>query len=207
FGQLFIPLISLLFTHIVMMIALIKSIWLFFDEEEIFSSKEKDVLNGRLLVTEGTGSLVAGSFGSSPVSSSFGTLISLVSGGKTGLTSVFTGIIMILSMFIIPLGSKIFTPYTVAPALFIVGLTLISKSFQLHNTDLKDNIVPLLFTGIIAAFTMNIFQGIAAGLLIYVIIKLLNGKYGEINAFTWILLILFIIISFYRINIPFLSLG
>jgi len=207
FGQLFIPLISLLFTHIVMMIALIKSIWLFFDEEEIFSSKEKDVLNGRLLVTEGTGSLVAGSFGSSPVSSSFGTLISLVSGGKTGLTSVFTGIIMILSMFIIPLGSKIFTPYTVAPALFVVGLTLISKSFQLHNADLKDNIVPLLFTGIIAAFTMNIFQGIAAGLLIYVIIKLLNGKYGEINAFTWILLILFIIISFYRINIPFLSLG
>ncbi|HQG82205.1 MAG TPA: hypothetical protein PLU14_02310, partial [Caldisericia bacterium] len=65
----------------------------------------------------------------------------------------------------------------------------------------------LLFTGIIAAFTMNIFQGIATGLLIYVIIKLLNGKYGEINAFTWILLILFIIISFYRINIPFLSLG
>ncbi len=207
FGELFIPLISLLFTHIIMMIALIKSIWLFFDEEQIFSTKEKDVLSRRLLVTEGTGSLVSGGLGSSPVSSSFGTLISLVSGGKTGLTSVFSGIVMILSMFIIPLGSKIFTPYTVAPALFVVGLTLITKSLQLQNPDLKDNIIPLLATGIVSAFTMNIFQGIAAGLLFYVIIKLIHGEYGEINTFTWILLILFIIISFYRINIPFISLG
>lgn len=206
FNTLFIPLISLLFTHIIIVIALLKSIWLFFDEDQI-STKEKNALSGRVLVTEGAGSLISGGFGTNPISTSFGTLVALISGGKTGLTSVFSGIVIILSLFIIPLSDKIFTPFTIAPALFVVGFMLISKSLQLQNPEIKENIIPLLTTGIVSAFTLNIIQGVGAGLLFYIITKLMVGKYREINAFTWILLFLFVLLSFYRINIPFIGLG
>jgi len=205
FSSLFIPILSILFTHIIIIFALLKSVWLFLNDD--FSEKEKNVLNRRTLVVEGSSSFLSGGLGFNSISSSFGTLASLVSGGKTGLTSVIAGIVIILSLFIAPLTGKIFIPFTIAPAIFVIGLSLITKSLSIQAEYKKEDTIPLIITGLVSAFTLNVFQGIAAGLLFYVITKLISAKFKEINAFTWILLFILILFSFYRVNLPYLSLS
>lgn len=206
FGTLFVPIISLLITHIIIIFALLKTVWLYLEEDD-FTDKEKNVHNKRVLLTEGGSSFVSGSLGYNSISSSFGTIASLVSGGKTGLTAIFGGITILLSLFITPLLGKVFVPFTVAPAIFVMGLSVIIKSFSAAIDYKKEDFMSLLITGVVSAFTLNILQGITAGLLSYVIEKLILCKNKDINIFTWILLFILLFVSFYKINLPFLSLS
>ncbi|MBN4063130.1 NCS2 family permease, partial [Alkaliphilus sp. AH-315-G20] len=100
-------------------------------------------------------------------------------GGKTGLTSVTTGILFILSIFLAPIALLVPGQAT-APALIIVGILMMGTLKEIDFEDFEEA-MPAFFTLVLMAFSFSIANGIAAGIVFFCIIKLLVGKYKEIH--------------------------
>ena len=112
-------------------------------------------------------------------------------GGRTGLTSVVTGLMFIAAMVLAPFVGIIPSAAT-APALIFVGALMISSIKELEWDDMSVAI-PSFLTIIMMPLTYSISNGIAFGLLSHVIIKAACGKFKEIKPFTVVLAVLFII--------------
>lgn len=112
-------------------------------------------------------------------------------GGKTGLTSVTTGILFIFSIFLAPIALMVPAQAT-APALIIVGILMMGTLKEIDFENFEEA-MPAFFTLVLMAFSFSIANGIAAGIVFYCIIKLFVGKYKEIHPTMYILAILFIL--------------
>ncbi len=112
-------------------------------------------------------------------------------GGKTGFSSLVTGALFFIAMFLSPIAALIPGSATAA-ALIYVGVLMIGGVVEIDWTD-SAVAVPSFMTMAMMPFTYNISYGIAFGLITYVLIKVFTGKVKEIKAFTWIISILFLI--------------
>jgi AGZA family xanthine/uracil permease-like MFS transporter len=112
-------------------------------------------------------------------------------GGKTGLTSLVVGGFLLLSLFFAPLFLMIPSAAT-APALILVGLFMISPIRKINLEDYSESL-PVFLTMIIMPLTYSISEGIAFGMLSYVLIKLFTGKWKEISVVMYILAVFFIL--------------
>jgi len=112
-------------------------------------------------------------------------------GGKTGLTSVTTGILFIFFIFLAPIALMIPAQAT-APALIIVGILMMGTLKEIDFENFEEA-MPAFFTLVLMAFSFSIANGIAAGIVFYCIIKLFVRKYKEIHPTMYILAILFIL--------------
>ncbi len=108
-------------------------------------------------------------------------------GGRTGLTAVSTGILFLLTLFITPL-IMIIPAEATAPALILVGLTMLSSVRNINFDDVTESL-PAFMTIVITIFTFNFGNGIAAGIIIYVLVKALSGRHKEIHPGLYILVI------------------
>ena len=79
-----------------------------------------------------------------------------------------------------------------APALIIVGLFMISPIINIDLDDFTESI-PAFFTIIMMPLTYSIAEGIVFGMLSYVFLKLLTGRYKEIKPVMYVIAILFLI--------------
>ncbi len=79
-----------------------------------------------------------------------------------------------------------------ASALIIVGLFMISPIMKINLTDYTEAI-PAFFTIIMIPLTYSIAEGIVFGMLAYVILKLITGRFKEIKPIMYVISILFII--------------
>ena len=112
-------------------------------------------------------------------------------GGCTGLTSVVTAILFLLSMFLAPVVGIVPSQAT-APALIAVGIMMLSSFKEIDWSDF-DVALPAFFGGAFMALSYSISYGIAAGFIFYVIVKICKGQTKEINAVLWVSTILFIL--------------
>lgn len=108
-------------------------------------------------------------------------------GGRTGLTAVTTGILFLLTIFITPL-IMIIPKEATAPALILVGLTMLSAVRNINFEDVTESL-PAFMTIVITIFTFNFGNGIAAGIIIYVIVKALSGRHKEIHPGLYVLVV------------------
>lgn len=92
----------------------------------------------------------------------------MAEGGRTGLTSVTTGILFLLALFIAPLAGVVPSAAT-APALIIVGVLMIGQVKSIEWDDFL-HAFPAFLTIVLMPFTGSIANGIAAGLVSYVIL-------------------------------------
>lgn len=123
---------------------------------------------------------VVGSFFSLPVMTTYVESASGVEeGGRTGLTAVTTGILFLLTLFITPLIVIIPTEAT-APALILVGVMMLSAVKNINFSDHTESL-PAFITIVLTIFTFNFGNGIAAGIITYVIVKSLSGRHKEIH--------------------------
>ncbi|MDW0108795.1 NCS2 family permease [Sporosarcina aquimarina] len=106
-------------------------------------------------------------------------------GGRTGMTAVTTGILFLLTIFITPLIMIIPTEAT-APALILVGLTMLSAVRNINFEEVTESL-PAFMTIVITIFTFNFGNGIAAGIIIYVLVKALSGRHKEIHPGLYVL--------------------
>lgn len=112
-------------------------------------------------------------------------------GGRTGLTALVTAGCFFLALFFAPLFLSIPGAAT-APALVLVGLFMLSPIKELDLTDYSEAI-PAFICIIAMPLAYSIAEGITLGLLSYVIINLLSGKWKKLSIGMYILAILFIL--------------
>ncbi|CDM67876.1 xanthine/uracil permease family protein [Clostridium bornimense] len=112
-------------------------------------------------------------------------------GGRTGLTSVVTAILFLLSMFLSPVIGIVPSQAT-APALIVVGIMMLSSFKEIKWDDLEEAI-PAFFAAIFMSFCYSISYGIASGFIFYCIVKTCKGKAKEIHPILWVCTGLFII--------------
>jgi adenine/guanine/hypoxanthine permease len=112
-------------------------------------------------------------------------------GGKTGLTSVVTGLLFIVALFFAPLVGIVPSAAT-APALIVVGILMMTTIKNVNFEDMSEAI-PAFLTVVLMPFTYSIATGIAAGLIVYPIMKIFKGKAKEVHPIVYVLAVLFII--------------
>ena len=112
-------------------------------------------------------------------------------GARTGLASVVTGVLFLLSMFLAPVVSMV--PYEAAtPALVVVGFLMMT---QVTDIDWKSPEValPAFITIIMMPFSYSITNGIGAGFIAYLVVQLARGRVREIHPLIWGASLLFVI--------------
>ena len=95
-----------------------------------------------------------------------------------------------LSLFLAPLFTMIPAQAT-APALILVGLFMMSPIREIDFSDYTEAI-PAFLTIVMMPFAYSIAQGIVFGMVSYVILKVLSGKFKDVSILMYILGILFI---------------
>ncbi|MDD3932040.1 MAG: NCS2 family permease [Eubacteriales bacterium] len=112
-------------------------------------------------------------------------------GGKTGLTSVTTGLLFIVALILAPLAGIVPAAAT-APALIIVGVLMMANLKDIDFSNITDA-VPAFLTMVMMPLTYSIATGIGIGLISYVLIKLFTGKIKDLHILSIIVAILFVI--------------
>lgn len=111
-------------------------------------------------------------------------------GGRTGLSSIVTGLLFLVAIFLSPIFIAI-PGFATAPALLFVGFLMISAVVDINFSDFTEA-VPAYLALIFMPLTYSISEGIAAGVISYVVINLVCGKAKKITPLMYILAILFI---------------
>ena len=111
-------------------------------------------------------------------------------GGRTGLTAFTTVCCFALALFFAPIFTHIPSAATTA-ALVIVGLMMLTPIKEIELEDFSESI-PAFLTIILMPLCYSISDGILIGMISYVLINALCGKFNKISVTMWILAILFI---------------
>jgi AGZA family xanthine/uracil permease-like MFS transporter len=143
------------------------------------------------LFADSIGTFVGAILGTSTVTTYVESAAGVAEGGKTGMTALTVAVMFALSLFFAPLFMIIPAAAT-APALIIVGLMMITPITKVDLNDFTESI-PAFFTIIMMPLTYSIAEGIVFGMLSYVLLKLLTGKFKEIKLIMYIIAVLFII--------------
>lgn len=112
-------------------------------------------------------------------------------GGRTGLTSLVTALCFVAALFFAPVFIAIPGAAT-APALILVGLFMLSPIKDLDLADYSESI-PAFICIIAMPLAYSIAEGITLGLLSYVLINMLSGKFSKLTIPMYILAVLFIL--------------
>lgn len=118
----------------------------------------------------------------------------VAAGARTGLSSMFTGLLFLIALFFAPVAA-IIPACAYAAALIYVGILMMGSVREIEWND-PSVALPAFLTVVMMPFSYNISFGIAFGLISYVFIKLFTGKVREINIGTWVITILFTIMFF-----------
>lgn len=129
--------------------------------------------------------------GASTVTTYVESAAGVAEGGRTGLTAVSAAVMFFLALFFSPIFMMIPAAAT-APALFIVGLFMLSPIKQIDMEDFTEAI-PAFFTIIMMPLCYSIADGIMFGMLSYVVLKACTGKYKNVSLTMYLLAILFIL--------------
>ncbi len=153
----------------------------------------------RALFADATATSIGAVFGTSNTTTFVESAAGIGAGGRTGLTSVVTAICFIISAFFAPFASVVPSAAT-APALVMVGIMMLS-SFKSIDWENLDEAAPAFFAGIFMAFCYSISYGIAAGFIIYCIVKICKGQVKDIHPILWGCTALFIL-NFVLLALP-----
>lgn len=112
-------------------------------------------------------------------------------GGRSGLTAFVTAVCFLLSLFLAPFFLSVPGAAT-APVLILVGLMMMSSVLKVDFTDYSEAI-PAFICIIFMPLAYSISDGIVLGMISYVLINLLTGKYKKLTIGMYILAAIFVL--------------
>lgn len=145
----------------------------------------------RILVVDSLAAVAGGAAGVSSNTSYIESASGVGEGARTGLASVVTGLLFLLSIFFAPLVAVIPSEAAV-PALVLVGFLMMQQVTGIAWDDLEIAI-PAFLTIVLMPFTYSISVGIGAGFVSYAVIKLVVGKYRDLHPLMYVVAALFIV--------------
>lgn len=143
------------------------------------------------LFSDAVGTTVGAMLGTSTITTFVESSSGIAEGGRTGLTSIVSGLLFLLALFFSPIFLTI-PSFATAPALVIVGFLMIQQVTKIKFDDLPEAI-PAFITIFAMPFMYSISEGIALGVISYVVINLVVGKAKKITPLMYVLAVLFIL--------------
>lgn len=158
-------------------------------------NKEGELENvGGALLADSVATVVGAAVGTSNTTSYIESLAGIEEGGRTGLTSVFTSLFFVVFLFLTPLLSAV-PQFASSPALIFVGI-LMASQLRFIEWDNIEVAIPAFLTILIMPLTYSIADGIAVGFIFYTLVKVLKGKYKEVDPILYVLSVLFVLYFF-----------
>jgi AGZA family xanthine/uracil permease-like MFS transporter len=145
----------------------------------------------KAFMADALGTTVGAILGTSTVTTYVESAAGVSEGGRTGLTAFVTALCFIVALFFAPLFIAIPGAAT-APALILVGLFMLSPVKDIDLSDFSEAI-PAFICIIAMPFTYSIAEGITLGMLSYVFIHVISGKFTKLTPAMYILAVLFIL--------------
>ncbi|GAB4222260.1 MAG: NCS2 family permease [Francisella sp.] len=141
---------------------------------------------------------VSGVLGTSPSTVFVESGVGIAQGGKTGLTSIFAGLMFLPFLFLSPLISSI-PVEVISPALILIGIMMMQ---QVVNVDWSDFVqaTPAFFTIIMMTLSSSISTGIASGIVVWFLVSLFCNK-KELNFTATIITIFCVIMFLHAVNL------
>jgi AGZA family xanthine/uracil permease-like MFS transporter len=148
----------------------------------------------RILVVDSVAAAAGGAAGVSSNTSYIESASGVGEGARTGLASVVTGVLFLLSTVFAPLVAIIPNEAAV-PALVLVGFLMMQQVKNIPWDDVE-LALPAFLTIVLMPFTYSITVGIGAGFLFYVLIKLVRGKAAQVHPLLWVVSAMFLVYFF-----------
>lgn len=143
------------------------------------------------LMADSIGTAVGAMFGTSTITTFVESSSGISEGGRTGLTSVVSGLLFLVALFFSPVFLSIPT-FATAPALIVVGFLMLQQVTKIDwDGDILEA-VPAYICIFAMPFLYSISEGIAFGVISYVVLHLIGGKAKKITPLMYILAVLFI---------------
>ncbi|MCP2503282.1 MAG: NCS2 family permease [Candidatus Thalassarchaeaceae archaeon] len=142
------------------------------ENDELMNSDEA-------FMSDAAATIVGALTGTSTTTTYIESVAGVEEGGKTGLTAVTVGVLMLSGLFFSDLFQSIPT-FAAACALVIIGAMMMRQAADIdwNNAEVA---LPAFLTMVLMPFTYSIADGIAWGVISYVAIKAGMGKFDEIN--------------------------
>lgn len=140
---------------------------------------------GKALVADSSASIAGSLLGTSTTTSYIESGTGITAGGRTGLTALTVSILFVLSLFFSPLISMI-PVYATASALVFISILMISTIMNVDWNDMTEY-SPVILTAVMMPLTYSISDGIAAGFISYVLIKIAAGKAIDVNVSVYVI--------------------
>ncbi|WP_373205179.1 NCS2 family permease [Clostridium tertium] len=148
--------------------------------------KQSKALNAIAIST-----ITCGLFGTSPSVSTVEGAAGIAAGGKTGLTSLISGLLLLISLLFIPFINLI-PNEVIAPILIIIGSLMIKGIVNIDFNDISEAIPSFLII-VLIPLTFSIVDGIAFGFISYTIMKLITKKKDQLSIVMYIISFVFIV--------------
>lgn len=145
------------------------------------------------LLADAVGTSAGAVLGTSTITTFVESASGVAEGGRTGLTGLVSAALFGLSLFLSPIFLAI-PSFATAPALIIVGFLMVSSILKVDFDNLFDAI-PAYIAMIAMPFMYSISEGIAMGVISYVVINLFGGaeRRKTISPVMYILAVLFVL--------------
>ncbi|HEX9635025.1 MAG TPA: NCS2 family permease [Candidatus Limnocylindria bacterium] len=146
---------------------------------------------GRVLLVDGLAAAVGGAAGISSNTTYIESAAGVADGGRTGMTSVVTGLLFLVAIFLAPVV-QIIPLQAAAPALVLVGYLMFTQIGEIDARDVSTGL-PALLIMILMPLTFTITIGIGAGIVVWVVLQIVNQRWGEIHWLMWIVFLAFLL--------------
>jgi len=139
----------------------------------------------RLLGIDAVATMAGAVLGTSPTTAFAESAAGIEQGGRTGLTSIVTGLLFLLALAFVPLVTTV-PKYAAAPALIMVGLFMAREIKRINFADLEEAF-PAFIIMVMIALSYSISTGLAFGFISFTLIKTILGKAREVKPAMWII--------------------
>ena len=154
------------------------------------------------LFSDAVGTVAGALLGTSTITSYIESAAGIAEGGRTGLSNMVTGALMLLALFFYPFAKMIGGGYEVttgvrlypviAPALIVVGSMMLRQVKRIEWED-PTEALPAFLSLIVMPLTFSITEGIAFGFISYSFLKILTGQWKKVNWIIHLFALLFLL--------------
>ena len=154
---------------------------------------EKGNVDGinKVLMADAVATVDGAMFGTSTTTTYIESASGVSEGGRTGLTSFTIAVCFAIALLFSPLFLAIPGAAT-GPVLFIVGVMMAAPVKEIDWEDYSEAI-PAFVTMLLMPLAYSISDGIMLGMISYVVINALTGKFKKVSVTMWILAVLFVL--------------
>lgn len=139
----------------------------------------------RILLTDSVATMLGALLGTSTVVSYIESASGVVAGGRSGLTAVVTGGLFLVTAVVAPLAGTVPAAAT-APALILVGALMMAHAAEIAWQDVRVAL-PAFLTIAAIPLTFSIANGLALGLIAYVLLAVTTGRAAQIRPLAYLL--------------------